>query len=94
MWCVVNEPMGGPPLGMGVRIPKAVEAGARFFRQLCAEADRLDGTRPVTLVGVQGGPPDWHGLFEVVCINRYYGWYTLLGEIEQGAQVLVRRLYR
>ena len=27
----------------------------RFFRELYAEAHRLDGTRPVTLVGVQGG---------------------------------------
>ena len=28
----------------------------RFFREMYAEARRLDGTRPVTLVGVQGGP--------------------------------------
>ena len=33
----------------------------------------LDGTRPVTLVGVQGGVRDWHGIFDVVCVNGYYG---------------------
>lgn len=31
MWNVANEPMGGPPLGMGIPPPKAVEAGMRFF---------------------------------------------------------------
>jgi beta-glucuronidase len=92
LWCVANEPMGGPPLGMGAPIPKAVEAGMRFFRRMYAEAHRLDGTRPVTLVGVQGGPPDWHGLFDVVGINRYYGWYTQPGQLDEGAQVLAHEL--
>ena len=31
MWNVANESMGGPPLGMGIPPPKAVEAGMRFF---------------------------------------------------------------
>ena len=59
--------------------------GMRFFRELYAEARRLDATRPVTLVGVQGGPREWHGLFDVVCINRYYGWYTQPGGSNRGA---------
>ena len=70
MWCVANEPMGGPLLGAGPPVPKAVEAGMKFFRKMYAEARKLDATRPITLVGVQGGPTDWHGLFDVVCINR------------------------
>ena len=88
MWCVANEPMAGLPLGMGTPAPGAVEAGTRFFQQLYAEARRLDGTRPVTLVGVQGGPREWHGIFDVVCINRYYGWYTLSGQLEEAAREL------
>jgi hypothetical protein len=80
------------PLGASAPAPKAVEAGTRFFRQLCAEAHRLDGTRPVTLVGVQGGPPDWHGLFDVVCINRYYGCYTQPGRLDEAEQLLGREL--
>ena len=79
MWCVANEPIGGPLLGEAPPVPRAVEAGMRFFRQMYAEARRLDATRPVTLVGVQGGPTEWHGLFDVVCINPYYGWYTQAG---------------
>jgi beta-glucuronidase len=92
MWCVANEPMGGPLLGAGPPVPKAVEAGTGFFRQMYAEAKKLDPTRPVTLVGVQGGPTDWHGLFDVVCINRYYGWYVLGGRLDEGARELAAEL--
>jgi beta-glucuronidase len=92
MWNVANEPIGGPLLGAGPPVPRAVEAGIGFFRQLYAEAHRLDGTRPVTLVGVQGGPLDWHGLFDVVGINRYYGWYTHSGQLDEGTQTLAREL--
>lgn len=92
MWCVANEPVAGAILGAGPSAPNAVEAGMRFFGQLYAEARRLDGTRPVTLVGVQGGPTKWHGLFDMVCINRYYGWYTHSGQLEQAALALGREL--
>lgn len=92
MWVVANEPMGGPLLGAGPPVPKAVEAGMKFFGEMYAEARKLDATRPVTLVGVQGGPTDWHGLFDVVCINRYYGWYTLGGQLDEAAKELEREL--
>lgn len=92
MWCVANEPMGGPLLGRGAPVPKAAEAGMRFFRQMYAEAKRLDATRPATMVGVQGGPPEWHGIFDVVCINRYYGWYTHSGQLDEAALALAREL--
>ena len=88
MWNVANEPMGGPPLGMGAPVPRAVEAGMRFFRQLYDDAHRLDGTRPVTLVGVQGGVRDWLGIFDVVCVNAYYGWYTEPGQLDLARQAL------
>lgn len=92
MWNVANEPMGGPLLGAGPPVPAAVEAGMRFFQQMYDEARRLDPTRPVTLVGVQGGPADWHAIFDVVSINRYYGWYTHGGRLDEGAQALAREL--
>jgi beta-glucuronidase len=88
MWCVANEPMGGPLLGAGPPVPKAVKAGTQFFREMYAKARKLDATRPITLVGVQGGPTEWHGLFDVVCINRYYGWYTLGGRLDEAAKEL------
>jgi beta-glucuronidase len=92
MWNVANEPVAGAPLGAGQPAPKGVEAGMRFFRQLYAEAHRLDRTRPVTVVGVQGGPLEWHGIFDVVCINRYYGWYTQPGQLDEAMRVLERDL--
>jgi beta-glucuronidase len=85
MWSVANEPRGAPAT-------KSAEAGIRYFRQMYEEAKRLDATRPVTLVGVQGGPPEWHGIFDVVCINRYYGWYTLSGRLDEAAQALASEL--
>jgi beta-glucuronidase len=73
-------------------MPEAVAAGTSFFRQLYGEAHRLDGTRPVTLVGLQGGPAEWLGLFDIVSINRYYGWYALPGQLDRAKQELEREL--
>jgi beta-glucuronidase len=90
IWSVANEPVTGSAPGMSM--PEAVAAGTSFFRQLYGEAHRLDGTRPVTLVGLQGGPAEWLGLFDIVSINRYYGWYTLPGQLDQAKQELEREL--
>jgi beta-glucuronidase len=92
MWSVANEPMGGPLLGKGPPVPQAVEAGLQFFREMCAETRRLDGSRPVTLVGVQGGPNEWLALFDVVGINRYYGWYVSGGRLNEGIRMLADEL--
>ncbi|WP_414476071.1 beta-glucuronidase [Microvirga sp. M2] len=96
MWSVANEPVARPPNGNEPQSQpqkqEAIEAGTQFFRRLYEEAYRLDGTRPVTLVGVGGGPREWHEPFDVVCINRYYGWYALGGQLDRAAQVLARDL--
>jgi hypothetical protein len=44
------------------------------------------------MVGVQGGLPEWHGIFDVVCINRYYGWHMLTRRLDEAAQALAREL--
>lgn len=92
MWCVANEPMAGAALGMGESPQKALEAGARLLGQLHDEVRRLDETRPVTFVAVQGGPPEWHAVSDVVCLNRYYGWYTQAGRLDEATQVLDKEL--
>ena len=92
MWSVANEPMAGLPMGMGTPPAGSVETGTRFFRQMYEDVHRLDGTRPVTYVGVQGGPREWHGLVDVVCVNGYYGWYSQSGQLEQGAAALAQVL--
>ena len=92
MWNVANEPLGGPPLGEGDPPPEAVAAGLAFFRRMYEEAHRLDGTRPVTMVGVPLGVRDWHGIFDVVCVNAYYGWYSESGQLDAGRQAFAREL--
>jgi beta-glucuronidase len=91
MWSVANEPMAGSPLGGAAPAP-AVRAGVQFFTRLYERTRELDPSRPVTLVGVQGGPTEWIGLFDVVGINRYYGWYLLGGRLDQAAEALGREL--
>jgi beta-glucuronidase len=92
MWCVANEPMGGPPLGPAPPVPAAVASGMRFFRQMYDEACRLEGTRPVTLVRVQGGPMDWLGIFDAACVNASYGWYTEPGQLDLARRALAQDL--
>lgn len=89
LWCVGNEPMVGKPLGKGdPASSRGVEAGSRFFGQLYQQAHLLDATRPVMLVGVQGGPPVWLGICDVIGINRYYGWYSQPGQLQPTVQEL------
>ena len=67
----------------------------KFFREMYdGNAPSSTARAPSRLVGVQGGPTDWLGLFDVVCINRYYGWYILGGRLDEGAQELATRARR
>jgi beta-glucuronidase len=93
LWCVANEPMAGSPSAGAAAPPAAaVEAGTRFFRTLYDQARARDASRPVTLVGIGGGPPEWLALFDVTSINRYYGWYSFGGRLEQAAAALAKEL--
>jgi beta-glucuronidase len=91
MWSIANEPMAGNPLAGGGR-PEAIAAGTTFFRDLYAETKKLDATRPVTLVGVMGGPPEWLATVDVVSINRYYGWYAMGARFEQAIPLFEKEL--
>ncbi len=71
MWSVANE-------------PACWEPGARdYFARLIQRTRQLDPSRPVTVVQV--GRSDNSrivDLVDVVCINRYYGWYSDPGRLE------------
>jgi beta-glucuronidase len=71
MWSVANE-------------PACWEEKARdYFARLIRHTRELDPTRPVTVVQV--GRSDNSrivDLVDVVCINRYYSWYSDPGRIE------------
>jgi beta-glucuronidase len=89
MWCVANEPfprdvsVTGGPAGREAT-PKSIE----LFKELFATVKQKDDTRLATLVGVMGGPMEWIGLADVICINRYYGWYTHTGDLAGAANLL------
>jgi beta-glucuronidase len=95
MWSVANEPMAGSPspgAAPAAGAAAAVNAGTKFFTRMYERARELDPTRPVTLVGIGGGPTEWLALFDVVSINRYYGWYVMGGRLDQAADLLAREL--
>jgi beta-glucuronidase len=96
MWCVANEPMPANlslagSLGGGEEDPAALP-GKAFLENLIDLAKSLDSTRPVTIVTVMGGPRSWMEKCDVICMNRYWGWYVLGGRLEQAFTALEHEL--
>jgi beta-glucuronidase len=83
MWSVANEPESITP-----------EARA-YFEPLVNEARRLDPSRPVAFANVQGSNPDIDvitDLFDVVMLNRYFGWYVDAGDLAAAERALEAEL--
>jgi beta-glucuronidase len=73
--------------------PNSVHPNAKpFFQNLYDWAKSFDATRPVTLVSNQGVKEESFDFMDLICLNRYYGWYTNIGQIEVGAENLSREL--
>jgi beta-glucuronidase len=98
MWSVANEPfppnmmrrfMGG---GDSKEDDEKMAAGTAFFEEMFDLVRSLDPTRLITLVGIMGCPVEWLALSDVVCINRYWGWYTQSGQLDAGAEFLAQEL--
>jgi beta-glucuronidase len=83
MWTLANE-------------PAAAEQGARqYMEPLVSLARELDPSRPLCFTNELRAPPDKDklaDLFDVLCINRYYGWYTYTGDLAQAEEVLETEL--
>lgn len=72
LWSIANEPESD------------TAASRRYFEPLAAEARRLDPSRPVGFVNVMLAPADKDvitELFDVIMLNRYYGWYVDTGDL-------------
>ncbi|KAE9419464.1 hypothetical protein Angca_002546, partial [Angiostrongylus cantonensis] len=72
MWSLANEP----------RTDK--KESRMYFKNLVHYAHDLDKTRPVTVVY---GPSNFENdqtadLLDIICVNRYYGWYINMGELD------------
>ncbi|MCS3432184.1 beta-glucuronidase [Klebsiella sp. BIGb0407] len=83
MWSIANEPDANP-------------AEARdYFAPLAKAARELDSTRPITCVNVMFCTAETDtitDLFDVVCLNRYFGWYTQSGDLIKAERELEKEL--
>ena len=82
-WSIANE-------------PDTTEPAARdYFAPLVAAARQLDATRPVCFANVATAPPEADtvtDLFDLICVNRYYGWYAGPGDLAAAERDLEREL--
>jgi beta-glucuronidase len=73
MWCITNE-------------PDTIEPGSRaYFAPLVELARELDSSRPLTYANEYRAQFDNDriaDLFDVISLNRYYGWYNNPGDLE------------
>ncbi|WWD05354.1 hypothetical protein V865_003427 [Kwoniella europaea PYCC6329] len=85
MWCITNE-------------PGSQEKGAReYFQPLVELTKQLDPHRPVTFTNMGMALPDTDkiaDLFDVIGINRYFGWYSETGNLELAEKKLEEELKR
>jgi beta-glucuronidase len=97
MWCVANEPMPRNLRLAGAGPAEQTEdssepIGKAFLETLLRRARELDPTRLVTIVAITGAPLSWMEQCDIICINRYWGWYVLGGRLEQARTSLEQEL--
>jgi len=90
MWSLANEPH---TWSTSDEKGSEREVAQSFLGCLVAEAKDQDPTRPVTLVSMVGVNDEAFAFCDVVCCNRYYGWYTECGQIEAGVAKLEEELH-
>lgn len=82
MWSIANE-------------PASHEEGSRpYFEPLTTLARELDHTRPITFSqsGYSCEGDKIVDLFDVISLNRYWGWYILTGDLKTGEKILENEL--
>jgi beta-glucuronidase len=96
LWSVANEPM---PPGLIEQFSRdeanenpLAQAGKEFLTRLLQHIRALDPSRPATFVSVMGTPLDWQTECDLICMNRYWGWYFQGGELEKGFDTLDQEL--
>ncbi|QOQ38644.1 beta-glucuronidase [Trueperella pecoris] len=79
IWSIANEPETN------------TDASRAYFEPLVEVARAADSTRPVGYVNVMLSPPHLEritDLFDVIMLNRYYGWYVNTGKINDAEAAL------
>jgi beta-glucuronidase len=84
LWSIANEPESD------------TAASRAYFEPLAAETRALDPSRPVGFANVMLAPADKDviaDLFDVVMLNRYYGWYVNTGDLPAAERALEAELH-
>ncbi len=79
MWSLANEPQGSL-------------RSKEFFKELYNKTRTLDNTRPITIVHMMGVKDKAFEFCDVLCINRYYGWYMQPGKIDEACDILSKEM--
>jgi beta-glucuronidase len=74
-WSLANEPHSTPQ-------------ARPFFEELYRQAKTLDPTRPVSLVSFLGNNEQAFEFCDLVCLNRYLGWYSQGGNLDLALEML------
>ncbi|MGL9878721.1 beta-glucuronidase [Enterococcus sp. DIV0240d] len=87
--CVVSWAVGNEPAGHQ-------EGARKYFEPLVSLAKELDWEkRAVVIPNIINADPDKDeltGLVDIICLNRYYGWYINHGELEEAKVNLKREM--
>jgi len=94
MWCVANEPSANAKIGTMSIGDVSLNKGYKYLGELIQKFKKLDETRLSIYVGVMAGPREWLELSDVTCINRYWGWYTNVGDFKGAVQILSSEMDR
>ena len=74
MWSIANEPASD------------TDGAREYFEPLATLTRQLDSTRPITFANVAGATYETDrisDMFDVLCLNRYYGWYVDTGDLAE-----------
>ncbi len=82
MWSLANEPHSQ-------RHPTTAKD---FFRHLFNLARSLDSSRPLTMASYIGAQEAAYEYADVLCLNRYAGWYSQPGRLDTAMPILADEL--
>ena len=93
VWSVANEPsindLAATFQGkMSEATQNEVKLGKETLSGLMHKAKEIDPTRLTSFACVMGGPYDWMTDCDLLCLNRYYGWYTNVGSFDTARMYL------
>lgn len=98
LWSVANEPahkgVGGANYDGKEKQGEAEEnrLAIENLGELIALAKEKDPTRLASFVAMSGSPSSWHTVGDIICVNRYYGWYTNPGRMDVAIDILNKEL--